>query len=249
MAAGIFDPATIAALGAIVVFAFFVRGMTGFGTSLMAIPLMVYVVPIHSAVVLMSLLGIGVLLLLGVRDRVHVAWDEVWRLAVPTLLGVVVGVWVFSQLNAAVMAKLLGVFIVGYAIYMVVSQYLRRSQSRWPTAYAWPFGFLASFVDSVFGGGGGVVTVIYMHGRGYDKIQFRSTLAVLWIGESLLRIGGYAVGGYYDAPMLATVAILVPLMFLGTWLGERATSRISPQAFTRLIATMLAASGASLLLK
>lgn len=244
-----FDLPTTAAISAIMLFAFFVRGMSGFGLSLVAIPLMVYFVPVHSAVVMMALLGFGVLVLLAVRDRAHVVWHEVWRLALPTVLGVVSGVYVFSQLNAAVMLKLLGAFILAYSIYMITVGPGGQTTKRWPSIYAWPFGFGASFVDSVFGGGGGVVTVIYMHGRGYGKMEFRSTLATLWVGESVLRIGGYAMGGYYDGPMLMSVLLLVPVMLLGTWLGEWATSRMTPKAFTRLIGIMLAASGTSLLLK
>lgn len=244
-----YELSTVVALAAIVFVSFMIRGMSGFGTSLIAIPLMVYVVPIHMAVPLMALLGLGLLLMLGVRDRAHVGWSEVWRLTPPTILGVVVGVWVFSLLDARVMLKLLGLFIVGYAIWMIASDYLRVRFRRWPGWYAWPFGFTQSFVDSMFGGGGGVLAVIYMHRRGFDKIGFRSTLAVVWVGELLLRVGGYAVGGYYDGPFLALAAVLLPVMYAATRVGEMIADRMSQQAFSRLLAVLLVASGGSLLFK
>ena len=47
-------PAHIVLTALIVFAAFVVRGMSGFGSSLVAIPLLVFVVPIHVAVPLMA---------------------------------------------------------------------------------------------------------------------------------------------------------------------------------------------------
>jgi len=164
---------------AVVVFgAYIVRGMSGFGTSLVAIPLLVFVMPIHAAVPMMSLLGLCAMLMLGVRDRGHVRWTEMWRLLGPTLAGVFAGVYIFSLLDAGFMQKLLGVFIVSYAIYMVVAQFVRATAGHCSTAWAYPAGFAGSVIDSMFGGGGGLLVVIYMHRRGYDMTAFRATLAV-----------------------------------------------------------------------
>ena len=101
-------PLAVAWAAAVVFGAYVVRGMSGFGTSLVAIPLLVFILPIHAAVPLMSLLGLGAMLMLGVRDRAHVRWDEMWRLLGPTLLGVLAGVYIFSLLDARLMQKLLG---------------------------------------------------------------------------------------------------------------------------------------------
>ena len=48
---------------------------------------------------------------------------------------------------------------------------------------------------------------------------------------------------------LALVAMLLPLMWLGNRIGERITSTISPQVFSRVLAAVLFAAGVSLLLK
>jgi len=244
-----YGPGTLAACAAIVFVAYFVRGMSGFGTALVAIPMMVYLIPLHTAVPMMGLLAAVAMAYLGVRDRTDVVWDEFRRLIVPTILGVVIGVWIFSRLEADFLLKLLGGFIVAYAIYMVAAEFIHASPQRCSTRWAWPAGFAAAVVDAVFGGGGGLLAVIYMHRRGYEKAAFRATLAMLWIGEMVVRVGSYAVGGYYDTPTLVLAALMLPLMYFGNRAGERVTNRMSPQAFSRLIAVMLGASGTSLLLK
>lgn len=242
-------PLAVAFAAAVVFGAYVVRGMSGFGTSLVAIPLLVLVMPIHAAVPLMAALGLALMAMVGVRDRSHVRWDELWRLIGPTLLGVLAGIYVFSLLDARLMQKLLGGFITGYAAYMIVAQFLRQAATRCSALWAYPAGFAGSVVDSMFGGGGGVLVVIYMYRRGYAPTAFRATLAVLWLLELVVRVAGYALGGFYEASLLLLALLFAPAMYLGNRLGERITRVMSQQAFTRVLAAVLMASGVNLLLK
>lgn len=240
---------TVGLAGAVVFAAYVVRGMSGFGTSLVAIPLLVFLMPIHAAVPMMTLLGLCVTLMLGIRDRSHVRWDELWRLLPPTLVGVFAGISLFSVLDPRFMHKLLGGFIATYAVYMIVAQYVRTQFSKCSTLWGYPASFASSFVDSMFGGGGGPLVVIYMVRRGYDPVVFRATLAVLWLVELVVRVGGYAIGGYYNRTVLVMSLVFLPVMFLGYRVGEMISRRMSQQSFTRLIAVVLLASGISLLMK
>jgi uncharacterized membrane protein YfcA len=172
-----------------------------------------------------------------------------WRLLGPTLLGVGAGVYIFSLLDARAMQKLLGAFIATYVVYMMVAQFMRAPSGQCSARWAYPAGFAGSVVDSMFGGGGGLLVVIYMHRRGYTMVAFRATLAVLWLLELIVRVGGYAAGGFYDARLLWLALLLALPMFLGNRLGERITSTMSPQAFTRVLAVVLMASAVNLLLK
>jgi uncharacterized membrane protein YfcA len=242
-------PLAVAAAAIVVFAACVVRGMSGFGTSLIAIPLLVLLMPIHAAVPLMALLGLAVMLMLGIRDRGHVRWEEMWRLLWPTLAGVFAGVYVFSMLDARLMQKLLGVFIAAYAVYMIVAQFAREPAGNCSARWAYPAGFAGSLIDSMFGGGGGLLVVIYMHRRGYAVIAFRATLAVLWLLELIVRVGGYALSGFYDTNLLVLALLLAPAVFAGNRVGERITRTISQQAFARLLAVVLMAAAVNLLLR
>ena len=91
--------------------------------------------------------------------------------------------------------------------------------------------------------------MIYLHLRRVSRAGFRATVAALWLFEMIARIAGYGAAGYYSAEILLACALLLPLMAAGTWVGERFGSRISQEAFSRLLALLLALAGASLLLK
>jgi uncharacterized protein len=229
--------------------AYVLRGMSGFGAGLVATPLMALVLPVAVVIPATGLIVFVLFIVLTIRDRHVVLWDEFRRLLLPTLVGVAGGLYLFTQLDNRLMLKLLGGFLLAYAAYMMLSQWLGMRQPRLSQKWAWPLGFLGAFIDTLFGGGGGTLVVIYMHGRGAGKQEFRATLAMLWFVEMMTRIGGYAIAGFYTESTLALVAVMLPFMLLGTWLGEKINARLSQETFNRILAGMLLLSGGSLLLK
>ena len=229
--------------------AYVVRGMSGFGAGLVATPLLAFLLPMSTVVPATALIVFVLFIFLTLRDRHQVLWDEFRRLLLPTLVGVAGGLYLFTTLDNRLLLKLLGGFLVAYAAYMLIAQWVGVKQLQLSEKWAAPLGFLGAFIDSMFGGGGGTLVVIYLHGRNVGKAEFRATLAVLWFVEMIARIGGYTLAGYYTQSTLALVAAMLPFMLLGTWVGEKINAHISPETFTKVLAVMLLLSGASLLLK
>lgn len=235
---------------AVVVFtAFVVRGMSGFGAGLIATPLLAFMLPMHVIVPVSGLLVFVLFVFLTIRDRNAVIWRELRLLAVPTVIGVVCGLFLFRSLDNSLLLFMLGGFLVAYAAYMLVVHWFGLPELRCSEKWAAPTGFAGAFIDTLFGGGGGTLVVIYMHARGIGKMQFRATVAVLWFIEMIARISGYTLAGYYTASTLLLVAVLLPMVWAGTWVGEHISNRISQEAFSKILAVMLLLSGISLLLK
>jgi hypothetical protein len=229
--------------------AFVVRGMSGFGAGMIAVPLLAYAVPLQIAVPLCSLLVFVLFIVLLIRDRRQVIWPELWRLVPPTIAGALIGLWLFAVLDNRILVTMLGGFLVLYSLYLLAVSLLGLPQLRCSPRWALPAGFFGSFFDTLFGGGGGTLVVIYVNARGVSRAGFRATVAALWFFEMIARIGGYAWAGFYDGGMLLLFAALLPLVWAGTAVGERLGNRVSSEAFARLMAVMLLASGISLLAK
>lgn len=244
-----FGTVDVLAVALVVFGAFIVRGMSGFGAGLVAIPLLVLVIPIHTAVPTMGLLVFILFVFLTIRDWREVIWDELKMLVPPTLVGVVAGTLLFKHLDSALLLKLLGVFIIGFALYVLAVQYIGLPQVRCSRRWALPVGFAGATIDTMFGGGGGTLVVIYMHLRGIGKAPFRATVAVLWFCEMIARLGGYAVAGYYTLSTLLLAMFMLPSVWAGTWIGERIGNRISQDTFSRVLAVMFLLSGVNVLLR
>ncbi len=236
-------------IGVAVLAAYIVRGMSGFGAGLVATPMLAYVLPVHVVVPVSGLLVFVLFIFLTIRDRHNVIWREFRLLVPPTIVGVVAGLLLFRRLGNDWLLVMLGSFLMIYAMYMLAVHVFGLPQFKLSERWALPLGFSGSFIDTLFGGGGGALVVIYLHARGIGRMEFRATVAMLWFIEMIARIGGYAITGYYTRDVLLIVAALIPVMALGTFLGEKLGNRLSVAAFSRILAVLLFCSGLSLLWK
>ena len=239
----------LAWIAASIFLAYVVRGMSGFGAGLITAPMLAFVLPIHVLVPMAGLLVFVLFCFITIRDRASVIWREFRLLTPPTVAGVVAGMILFSALDNRLLLIMLGAFLILFSVYMLAVHAFGLPQFRCSERWALPFGFLGSFFDTVFGGGGGTLVVIYMHARGIGRMQFRATIAMLWFVEMISRIAGYTIGGFYTREVLVLVALLVPFMWAGTWVGEKLGNRVSQEAFSRILAVLLMLSGISLLVK
>lgn len=238
------------ALSAGIVFAaFVVRGMSGFGAGMIGIPLLAFLMPVHAAVAMFGLLVLFLFVFLSIRDWREVVQDELRRLLLPTLLGVAAGVLLFTRLDNRLLLQLLGGFLIAYSAYALAVRYFGLPQYTCSQRWAAPVGFAGAFIDTLFGGGGGTLVVIYLHMRQVGRAAFRATVAALWLFEMIARILGYGTAGYYTLDTLLLCMLLLPFMGAGTWVGERLGNRISQEAFSKLLAALLMLTGASLLAK
>jgi uncharacterized protein len=237
----------LAIIACMVFGAFVVRGMSGFGAGMIGIPLLSFLIPVHTAVSMFGLLVLVLFIFLSIRDWREVVRHEFKLLLAPTLLGVVVGVLLFKHLDSRLLLKLLGGFLVAYALYSFAMHHFKLPEMTCSDRWAIPVGFVGAVIDTLFGGGGGTLVVIYLHLRRVGRGPFRATVATLWLFEMIARIAGYGAAGYYTADALLLCAILLPLMFAGSWLGERMGNRISQETFSKVLAALLLVAGISLL--
>lgn len=239
----------IAWAAAALFFAFVCRGLSGFGAGLIATPLLALALPMHVIVPLNSLLVSVLFVFLFIRDRREVVWPELKMLVLPTVAGVAIGLVLFKSLDNRILLTLLGGFLVAYGLYTLAVHAFGLPKLTCGRAWAVPAGLTGAFVDTLFGGGGGTLVVIYLHARGIAKLQFRATVATLWLIEMVARLSGYTAAGFYRRDVLLLAAAMLPVVMAGTWVGERLGNRMRQETFSRLLAVLLLLAGFNLLLR
>lgn len=238
------DIVTAASAAVILFVAYIVRGIAGFGSGLIAVPLLALFFPLQMVVPIVVLLDYVGSVGQGFRNRKLVAWRDQLPLIPFTLIGVAVGLSLLQSLSSAILAQALGVFIMAYAIY----QLLPLPVLRGSRLFAIPAGALGGAIGTVFGTGGAFY-IIYMGLRGLDKSALRATFAINFIIDGGIRLAGYAAFGFFDRTALFYIACALPITLIALFLGGRVHSGIAPKTFTRLISALLLFSGLALLLK
>lgn len=239
----------LAFCAAVLVIAYAVRGITGFGSGALAIPLLALALPLRVIVPVITLLGFFASVGHIAQDRSRIAWHELLKLLPFTAMGVVGGLYLFVALSAETLRNLLGGFVIVYALFSLREGGFGRLEQRLAPLLLAPAGFLAGLVATLFGGMSGPIYVVYLRMRHLGKAEFRVTIATILFVLALIRIVGYIGVGVFDRAALTAFATAVPAMAVGMFIGNRLHAKVSERAFTRAVAALLIVSGAALILK
>lgn len=229
----------------ILVIAYTFRGVTGFGSALISIPLLAFFVPLTIAVPFINVLDTSASLIHTIHTRKAINWPVILRTLPYTLLGVSLALFLLQVINPELLVRALGAFIILFAIYSLLAPSMKQSQSRlWP-AFG---GFFGGYIGTWFGTGGPFY-VIYFRIQQLDKSAFRASCAAVFLIDGLIRITGYTLSGFYTSELLLLCLASIPVMLVALYIGEHIHTSVSQQGFQRVIGVFLIFSGAALLLK
>jgi uncharacterized membrane protein YfcA len=221
-----------------------VFGLTGFGSTVIALPLLVLFFPLKFAVSLMMLLDLAVLALFGARLRRGLRLDEIGWLLPFMLAGMAAGLTLLIKAPERPLLVVLGLFLLCYAAWGL----LRPSgPPRLARGWCAPVG-LAGGVFSALFGTGGVLFAVYNAGRLRDAAELRANNAAMILLSSSLRLVLFgAVGLLAQDGLLTTALALAPALAFGFWLGARANAAVPAAAVVKAVYALLVIAGLTLL--
>ena len=240
------SPEQIAAAAAILLTAYFIRGITGFGSGLISVPLLALFLPLKFVVPLILLLDFTASIVIGGFNFRRVKWDEVGVLVPFGVVGVVLGTSLLVNLPPEPMLFALAGFVFVFAVRSIFNIRGDKPVSR---GWAVPASLTGGTVGALFGTGGPPY-VIYLTHRIHDKSDLRATFSALFFTEGLTRIVSFLVAGLLMTTQvwIAYFAAL-PVMLGALYLGGRVHVGLTPLQMTRLVGILLLVSSVSLLFK
>src|SRR5262245_10410608 len=102
--------------GVVIVASYALRGSTGFGGAV-AMPLLALIVPLKILVPVWTLLGIASSATIVARDYRSIAVYDLLRTLPAGLIGIAIGLYVFTALDAGTLARGLGLLVIAYGFY------------------------------------------------------------------------------------------------------------------------------------
>ena len=101
----------------------------------------------------------------------------------------------------------------------------------------------------MFGGGSAPFYAVYFKALRLPRDAFRATITMVMLMQAVMRIGGYAGMGLFDATVLLPLAVGLPFMLAGGWVGDAIVDGASPVTFNRIIGSVLLLGGVALITK
>jgi uncharacterized membrane protein YfcA len=231
------------------ILAYAARGSTGFGAAA-AMPLLGLVIPLKVLIPAWTLIGLFAGATLLGRDRNHIAWREMIALLPGTLIGIAIGLYVFKTLDAATLARSFGGAILLYGLWSLWSTFRPPAKWRVPgRATAAVVGVFGGTIGTTFGTMASLFYAIYFDAIHMKKEQFRASMSAALVALGVVRGLGYFAIDEFNRDVLITVAMTLPMMLIGIFIGDRIYAGLSDVVFRRVVAVALIVSGAALMIK
>lgn len=224
-------PPIVLSAAAIVFGASVAQRAVGFGSALIAVPLLAFVIPTKSAVVVGFLQGWGLSVFVATRLRHEIRWPAARRLSIGTVVGAPLGVVVLSRVAGNDLRLLLGVstcLAAGWVIWQSRISGVGSHPSRRPL-WTYSMGLLSGVLNTSLATSGPPL-VYELRRMGLVDNEFRATISTVFTTANIVGLPLLLIANLVHlqdvwlvlATTPATILGIVVGTYLGTWLRSTA---------------------------
>lgn len=237
-----------------IAFAYLVLGITGFGSALIAVPLLLQWMPLGEAVPLVLWLDVIALVVFNSLNLKHIDWP-IWKQMLPSIVvGIVSAALVvrFWTLPVHWLLLLLGAYIIWFGASKLRAEFkpadLKPSAAEhgfWSVA---PFGWLAGVIETLFGTCGPLVATGILR-QSTNMNLFKATMSAVMLPTALMALSTYVVAGTRSDGEFMRALWLTPVAIVFVWVGNFLGRKVPQPIVRRVVFGLLIASGFVLMAK
>ncbi len=231
-------------LSIIFLLAGFVQGVSGFGSALVAIPLLCFVIDIKSAVPLCILNSLVITTYLSLQMRKHLEIHKIIPLCLAAVPGIIAGSTILKQVSSTIIRVGLGSMLIAYSLF---SLFTKPTPKKLHKGWAWVAGFLSGAIGAAFSAGG-PPTIIYTTLNDWEKDTIKATLSAFFLFNSYLIAIVHTLSGLTTVEIFTYFMISAPFSLLGTVLGSICYGKIPRDRYLQIIFTFLTGMGIMMIL-
>jgi uncharacterized membrane protein YfcA len=220
-----------------------VSGFAGFAFSAAAGAILLHFLPPICAIPLMMLCSIASQMTSLAMLHKHVVWTDVWPLLVGGALGVPVALYVLTMVRPDTFRIAFGVFLIGYAFYMVLRPAAGLIRSIGGPLVNSAVGFAGGLVGGLTAMPG-ALPAIWCELRGETKERQRALVQPFILGMQAFAVVLLLLSpGVINRNLLGSFALAVPALAAGTFAGMALFGRVDDQKFRLVVLLLLGVSG------
>ncbi|MCH4239287.1 MAG: sulfite exporter TauE/SafE family protein [Oscillospiraceae bacterium] len=224
--------------------AYLVKGMCGFGNTLVFSTIMSFAASNVNISPLELLVGFPSNIALACQNRKGLS-TKIWLpLSLMVMLGCLPGAIFLKLGDVRVIKVIFGFVVVALALEMFLRE--RSNQKKKPNPILMgAIGVCSGVMCGLFGIG--VLLAAYV-GRLTDDTQtFKANLGIVFCVENVFRLIVYCVSGILTFAILKRALILLPFMAIGLFIGMKLSSIVSEKIVKLSVILLLALSGVALI--
>jgi uncharacterized membrane protein YfcA len=222
----------------------FVKGLSGFGTSLVAIPLLTRLYgyeDIGEIVIMLITVNIFLNVFLMIENKAFKK-DSLKGYYVMTMFGAIftiIGLFFLQNLDGRLVSYIAAVLILSAIIVTSYNLFMKHKITFKP--HLW----LQAIVGGLSGLGNGIASIdgppvlFYLSGLNVDQKKFKSTLSTHFLVLGVVGILYSIIQGLFTIPVLVDLSLLLTSCLLGLFLGMWFSRRLNERMFKLIILAIL----------
>ncbi len=250
------DPASLGAVSAAALAAGFTQGFAGFGSTVIALPLLVAVLGLRVAVPLGCLMALAINVALVGRMFGHVRRGPLMVLLLTSLPGMAVGGRLLSVAPEAWLEGLLGAMVLAFTVFAARAASVSDDGAPAPSRHAAgtplrhavtvAVGLVSGALGAAVGINGPPVVAWAMR-QGWGRHALKATLAGYFLLAGVGIVGAQGLHGEITGRVLLLFCVGLPALAVGLYGGHLCFGRLDEATFRKVLLGLFAVSGAGLL--
>ncbi len=225
--------------GFIFLFSGLVQGLTGFGSALVAIPLLSFFLDIKVAIPLCILNSLIITSYLSQRLYQHMEKRKLTPLCIATIPGILLGTYFFKKGDSQLLSLIFGILLIVYGLYNLFSN---PQQNNIKSFWSYIAGFFSGLIGAILSTGGPPV-IIYTLQSGWKKDEIKATLTGYFFFTATLTALAHLLTGIMSMEIFSLFMITAPCVLMGTITGSKCYDYFKNEAYLRLINLFLIIMG------
>jgi hypothetical protein len=211
----------------VLIFAHTVETVLGFGATIIALALGIFIFPLETLLPVLVILGFLQSLWLVARWFKYIRWRVLLLSILPAAtIGMAIGISYRTLVgNYTQLLILLGVFVMAVSLMEIVLIYRTRAAGGGlPWYLGWPILIVGGIFHGIFASGSPLI-IYYSSRELKEPAEFRATISMLWLILAVVLIVNLYSIGQINVNTLATTGIVLPGLILGIIFGSRMAFR------------------------
>jgi hypothetical protein len=243
------ETAVILLAGVIVFTGHLVKGISGFGNALFAIPLLLLFLDVKFVAPTFLLLDLTSGILLTTANWHSINRRVLLLLFSGMVVGTGIGTWVLLSFDHEILKRILGVLVTAWAL----TTLFRGEPSAFPREHgAGPSlapvsGFLGGILGATFGVSGPPIIIYLSHILG-EKQTFRATLCGIFFAEACYKMVLFTANGLLNREVFRFALLMAPFVLVGVAVGSRLQRFLDERVFRKVVVGVLLVTGVVLMI-
>lgn len=211
---------------AVILVASILQGITGFGSALVAAPLLLLLIDKTTSVVALSFVSIALNGFLLATIKYPIDRKTFYNLLIPILTGLPVGIFILQALDINLLRLIVGVLSIMFA-FLLFSNKLRVENSKSMRIFS---GWFSGILHTSTGVGGPPV-VLLLASENTDKDEMRKTLALIFLSMSIVSVFLFFLTSNLTDKSILYGTYAIPAAFIGGYVGNIVSKKVSQKQF------------------